>query len=243
MTNLFVKARSRQARKEPKSDEYYADRLITFLDPSGSTSEAYRSLRTNLLYAQVDNPPKVIVVTSPRQGEGKSTTTANLAVVLAQAGKRVLLLDCDFRIPVIHKFFGLHNFHGMTDILVGEKSLQEVWKEPIEGLKVVPVGPIPLDPAEVLGSQRFSNFLTSVRKEFDYVLLDASPVRPVSDPLVIAVQGDAVLVVLDAQNSRKIDVRRTVHDLKTIGANVLGVVMNNLPISEQEKYSYYHYGY
>src|SRR5215218_10049918 len=138
-----------------RGPEDFTKRLVTVSDPTSTASEAYRTLRTNLLYAFVDNPPKAIVLTSPGPGEGKSTTCANLGVVLAQAAKSTLILDCDFRKPVIHEFFELRNLHGMMNIMMGERNLQEVWQEPLEGLKVVPVGPIPPNPSEVLGSRRF----------------------------------------------------------------------------------------
>jgi capsular exopolysaccharide synthesis family protein len=216
-------------------------RLVTLLAPNNGASEAYRKVRTNLLYAFVDQPPKVILLTSPGPGEGKSTTCANLGVVLAQAAKSTLILDCDLRKPVIHKYFGLRNLHGIVDLLVGECSLPEVWKEPVEGLKVVPAGPVPPNPAEILGSQRFSRFLAAIREEFDYVLIDTSPVGPVSDPAILAPQADGVLLVVDAQNTRKGSGREAVHSLEAIGANVLGAVMNNVRATKGE--SYYTYAY
>jgi len=226
-------------RKRREAEEDSTGRLVTILDPTSAASEAYRTLRTNLLYSLIDTPPKVIVLTSPGPSEGKSTTCANLGVVLAQAAKRVVILDCDLRKPVIHKFFGLRNLHGITDLLIGERSLEEVWEEPVEGLKVVPAGPIPLNPAEVLGSRRFSEFLTNFREEFDYVLVDASPVGPVSDPVVLASKGDGVLLVLDAQNTRQASVRQAMDSMRAVGANVLGTVMNNAQVSPG---NYYYYG-
>src|SRR5215208_4754907 len=180
--------RRRQKEKEPEAFEG----LVTILDPTNAVSEAYRALRTNLLYGLVDTPPKVIVLTSPGPGEGKSTTCANLAVVLAMAGKSVLLFDCDFRKPTLHKIFELRNLHGIVDILVGERELTEVWKEPVEGLMVVPAGPIPPNPAEVLGAQRFSELLASEREQFDYVLIDTPPIGVVSDAAILARQGDGI---------------------------------------------------
>jgi capsular exopolysaccharide synthesis family protein len=214
-----------------------AGRLVTVLDPTSAAAEAYRTLRTNLLYAAfVDEPPKVIVLTSPGPGEGKSTTCANLGVALAQAGKNTLILDCDLRKPVMHKFFGLRNLHGIVDVLAGERSLQESWKEPVERLKVVPVGTIPPNPTELLGTRRFSELLASFREEFDYVLVDAAPVGLVSDPAILATQGDGVLLVSDAQNTRKGAVRQAVRSLEAVGASVLGTVMNNVSASEGSYY-------
>jgi capsular exopolysaccharide synthesis family protein len=223
--------------------EELASRLVTIVEPNGVASEAYRTLRTNLIYSLADAPPKVVVLTSPSPGEGKSTTCANLGVVLSQAGKEVMIVDCDFRKPVMHKFFGLRNFQGAVDVLVGERRLEEVVKEPIEGLRVVPVGPIPPNPSEILGSQRFTNFLSGARMEFDYVLVDAPPVGLVSDPAILATQGDGVLLVLDAQNTRKGSVRHAMRSLEAVRANVLGTVMNNVSASKGGYYYGYTYKY
>lgn len=219
-----------RVRMEAESDIAISAGLVTVLDPTSAASEAYRTLRTSLLYARVDSPPRVIVVTSPGPAEGKSTVCANLGVVLAQAGKNVLLIDCDFRRPVMHKIFGLHNAHGVVNILLGERSPQEVYEEPLRGLglKVLTVGSLPPNPAELLASRLLSEFLARVREEFDYVLVDSPPTGLVSDPAILAAQGDGVLLTLDAQKTRKGDVRRTVRSLTAVGANVLGTVMNNV---------------
>jgi len=212
------------------------------LDPTSGAAEAYRTLRTNLLYsAFVDEPAKVIVVTSHGPGEGKSTTCANLGVVLAQAGKNVLILDCDFRKPVIHRFFGLRNLYGVVDVLVGERKLQDLGAEPVEGLRVMPVGHIPLNPTELLGSRRFSELPASLREEFDYVLIDAPPVGLVSDPAILATQGDGVLLVSDAQTTRKGSVRQAVRSLEAARTNIVGAVMNNVETSKGSYYYSYTY--
>jgi capsular exopolysaccharide synthesis family protein len=240
MVRSLSKARLRWAERDADTDEL-ARRLETVLDPTGAAAEAYRTLRTNLLYAVVlDEPAKVIVLTSPGPGEGKSTTCANLGVVLAQAGKNVLVVDCDFRKPVIHRFFGLRNLHGIADVLIGERQLQAVWVKPLEGLHVVTAGRIPPNPTELLGTRRFSEFLASVREEFDYVLVDAPPVGLVSDPAILATQADGVLLVSDAQNTRKQSVRHAMRSLEAVGTNVLGTVMNNVKASGGD-YNYYGY--
>jgi len=183
------------------------------------------------------------VLTSPGPGEGKSTTCANLGVVLAQAGKNTLILDCDFRKPVIHRLFGFRNVRGVVDALAGERKLQDNWKEPMEGLKVVTVGPIPPNPTELLGTRRFSELLASLREEFDYVLIDAPPVGMVSDPAILATQGDGVLLISDAQNTRKGSVRQAMRSLEAVGAPVLGTVMNNVEVPKGDNYHYYGYAH
>jgi capsular exopolysaccharide synthesis family protein len=230
-----------QKGKRPAAKGDLSERLVTLRDPTGAASEAYRTLRTSLLYALVDSPPKVITVTSPGPGEGKSTTCANLAVVLSQAGKSTLVLDCDFRKPVLHRIFELRNFAGVVDILVKEQlGWSEVWHEPIPGLKVIPTGPMPPNPSELLGSKRFGQIIGQAREQYDYVLIDAPPVELVSDPAIIAVQGDGVLLVLDAQATRKGALRQSARSLNAVGANVFGIVMNNAKASRG---GYYYGGY
>lgn len=205
--------------------------LIAALDPTDVASEAYRRLRTNLLYALVDSPPKVIMVTSPGSAEGKSTVCANLGVVLAQAGKNVLIMDCDLRRPTMHEIFGLStSAGGLVDAVMGDLSLQEAYQEPLEDsdLKVLTVGDLPPNPAEFVNSRRFSEFLATIQAEFDYVLVDSSPTGLVADPLILATQVDGVLLTLDARKTRRGDVRRAMRGLTTVGAKVLGTVMNNV---------------
>jgi capsular exopolysaccharide synthesis family protein len=228
---------SRWARRKPKTRDL-TEPLITLLNLNSTVAEAYRTLRTNLLHALEVNPPKVIVVTSCHPREGKTSICANLAVALTQAGKSTLIIDCDFRKPELHRYFGLKNILGIVDVLKGRHSLQEVWKEPADLLKVIPVGSIPPNPAELLDSQRFAEFLAAVRKEFDYVLLDTPPIRAASDPIILAIQGDGVLLVLDAQTTRKISIRQCLRSLAAVNANVIGTVMNNVKGVKDEYQAY-----
>jgi receptor protein-tyrosine kinase len=232
-------------REDEPNDGYkngFDERLVTLLNPTGVASEAYRTLRTNLIYSFLDKPPKALVLTSPGPAEGKSTTCANLGVVLAQSGRDTLIVDCDLRKPIMHKFFGMRNLHGLVDVLVGERELRNTWHEPIEGLKVLPVGRRPPNPSELLGTVRFSRLLARFREEFDYVVIDAPPVMLVSDPAILSTQGDGVLLVADAQKTRKSSVRRSVRSLTDVGANVLGTVMNNVDVSSKQYY-YGNYNY
>lgn len=202
--------------------------LVTVTNPSGAASEAYRGLRTNLLYAQVDAPPTVILLTSPGSKEGKSTICANLGVALAQADHATLVIDCDLRGPTLHTIFGLRDSPNLLDVLAREDGLGDAWQEPVPKLKVVAGGPTPPNPAELLGSRRFSELLGRAGREFDYVLLDAPPVEFVSDAAILATQADGVLLAMDAQKTRKVALRRAVRGLQLVGANLLGVVVNNV---------------
>jgi capsular exopolysaccharide synthesis family protein len=230
MNRFLSRGRVRGKMKAGSSES-----LITVVDPANVASEAYRTLRTSLLHARVDPPPKVIVATSPDIGDGKSTLCANLGVVLAQAGKNVLIVDCDFRRPRIRGIFGLDDGEGspskgLSDVLAGECSPQEAYRAPLPdlSLKVLSGDALPPDPTALLESQRLREFLAGAREEFDYVIIDSPPLGMVSDPLVVATQGDGVLLVADAQKTRKGDVRLAIRRLTAVGANVLGTVMNNV---------------
>lgn len=213
--------------------------MVALREPESVASDAFRTVRTNLFYSLVDEPPKVITVTSPHPHEGKSFACANLSVVLAQAEKNTLVVDCDLRRPSLHNYFGESNLWGIVNILAGEAGIEEVWLEPLPGLRVVSVGPVPLHPAEMLSSRRFAEFLRQAREGFDYVLLDAPPTQVVADAAIVAAQGDGVLLVFDAQHTPKRTVRRSVHALETVGANVLGTIMNNMKDSREAIYQGY----
>lgn len=232
---------SRNQDEAPLDD--LAGHLATMRDPSGAASESYRTLRTNLLYSVVDLPLQVVTLTSAGAAEGKSTTCANLAVTLAQADKRVLVLDCDLRRPALHKAFSVRNLHGLVNVLAGERELPKVWQEPMRGLKLVTAGPVPPNPAELLGSGRFAELLDQARGDFDYILLDTPPVQAVSDPLILSSYSDGTLLVLDAQETRKGSVRRAAHSLEGVGAHVLGTVMNNVKADKNGYYYGYRYEY
>jgi capsular exopolysaccharide synthesis family protein len=219
----------------------FSEALVTIQDPASAVAEAYRMLRTNLFYARVDTPPKVIVLTSADHDEGKSITVANLGVTLAQAGKNTLILDCDLRKPTQHKIFGTRGIEGLVDILIGEQDPREVWQEPIPGLKLIPAGARPPNPAEILTSRRLMEFLRQVRQEFDYVLVDTPPVGHASESAALATNGDGVLLVLDFQHTRKGSLRQALRRLGSVGANVLGTVMNKYeaPRSRATEEGYY----
>lgn len=215
-------------------------RLVVLAEPEGAVAEAYRSIRTSLLYSSLDEPRMMVAVTSAGPYEGKSLTCANLAVVLAQAGKKVLLADCDLRRPSLHRVFGTGNTRGVVEIVAGEAEVADCMSEPLDGLKVIAAGHVPPNPSELLGTVRFSGFLKGVREEFDYVILDTPPIQPVSDAAVVAAQTDGVIFVIDAQNTRKISVRRGVRSIEAVGSRVIGTILNNVSPSETAYQDYFH---
>ena len=227
MTDLR-EIKQRTGAQEASQTGDLGDLLVTRLQPSSAASAAYRSLRTNLFYSFAYGPLGVVVLTSPGAGEEKSTTCANLGVVLAQAKKNTLIVDCDFHNPTMHDFFGLSNDLGVADVMEGRNAAQEVWQETPEGLKVIPTGSVKPDPAGHLVHGRFADFLEEARKEFDHVLVDAPPMGSGSDAaILLSLQSDGVLLVLDSRKTRKESVRRSMHAFRTVGATVLGTVMTN----------------
>jgi capsular exopolysaccharide synthesis family protein len=199
--------------------------------PDGLGSEQYRILRTNLLHVARDGSLKTVMVSSPGPEEGKTTVCANLGLSLAQAGKSTLIVDCDLRRPMLHKAFGLKNLYGVVDAVVGGRSPQETWQEPLPGLWVMTAGPIPPNPAELLDSEHFAELLDWLRQEFDYVLVDSGPIDLVSDPAILASRVDGVLLVIDPRSSREDDVQRAMRSLDAVGANILGTVMNKVRVN------------
>ena len=228
------------SRRQAQMDEVDAlsEQLVTVLDPAAVASEAYRSLRTTLLYAVANAPPTVILITSPGLMDGKSTTCANLAVVLAQAGKETLVIDGDLHKPSLHKIFGLPNVNGVVNVLTGEYDLSETCAEPFPGLKVLSTGPIPPNPAELLISGRLAPLIGQARQLFDYVLIDSPPTELVTDPMIIATQADAVMLVLNSEGTSKASMHRAVQDLEAVGANVVGTVINKAPKTETRRYEH-----
>jgi capsular exopolysaccharide synthesis family protein len=210
-------------------EDEFSGRLVTVLDPTNPASEAYRILCTSLLYTLAGSSLQAaIVVTSPGRAEGKSTVCANLGVVLAQAGNRTLILDCNLREPAIHRIFGLPITPGIAEVIGDNCDLEEACQEPLSGLKVLTAGATIPKPTEVLSSQRFLELVVNARQEFDYVLIDSPPTANLPDPGIIATQGDGVLLVLDAQKTDRKNLHRAARTLNAAGANILGTVMNDL---------------
>ena len=217
--------------------------LITQTDPKNPAAEAYRVIRTSIQFAQAGKSLKTIALTSCTPNEGKSTTIANLAVVLTQAGKSVLLIDCDMRNPTVHKNFKLSNKVGLSScISMGTALADAVQETGIENLDALTGGVIPPNPSELLGSERMQHILVRAKEEYDYVLLDTPPVLPVTDALVLGNLVDGVILVLDS-GEIKVEMARDVkNQLVNAGANILGVVLNKVR-SEHHGYGYGYYYY
>lgn len=215
--------------------------LIAHNDLKNPATEAYRVIRTSIQFAQAGKELKTLAFTSCMPNEGKSITVANLAVVLTQAGKSVLLLDCDMRNPTVHKNFNLSNKVGLSScISMGTALSDAVQKTSIEGLYALTGGVIPPNPSELLGSEQMKNVLQRAKEQYDYVLIDTPPVMPVTDALIVSRFVDGMILVI-ASAEVKVEMARDVkNQLVNAGANILGVVLNKVR-SEHHGYGYYYY--
>ncbi len=220
------------------------DHLITMKHPRSPVTEAYRVLRTNLRFSEIDSSG-TLLVTSSGPGEGKTTTAANLAVILAQAGRRVLLLDTDLRRPNLHRFFDLPNEVGLSNLILGDAPTTDavIQTTAIEGLKLITSGPLPPNPAEVLDSDRMSEILAHLRTEADVLILDSPPVLAVADASILGSRCAGVIMVVDAGHTRTDACRRALETLLRTGAKVHGVVLNKLSPRRSTGYYYNYYYY
>ncbi|WP_043931175.1 CpsD/CapB family tyrosine-protein kinase [Bacillus sp. EB01] len=215
-------------------------KLITKLDPKSPISEQYRTLRTNIQFSSVDEEIKKIMVTSSGPGEGKSTTTANLAVVFAQQGKSVLLIDADLRKPTVHYSFNLTNTIGLTNVLSHQVELKEAINETdVKGLYVVSSGPIPPNPSELLGSRMMDSFIKEAEGKFDIVLFDTPPVLAVTDAQILSNKCDGTILVVSSEKTEIEQAVKAKELLATAQAKVLGVVLNNRKFEKNQQYYYY----
>ncbi len=219
------------------------DAPITVTEPRSPTAEAYRKLRTNVSYASVDHSMRTIMITSAEPGEGKSTTIANLGVVLAQNGKRVTVADCDLRHPRVHAYFGLPNRHGMTTLFAPHPVLlTQTRQTQVENLSVITTGSLPPNPSELLGSQKMQSILEALRQTADIILIDTPPILAVTDATALAPSLDGVLLVVRPGKTRASAVRQSLEQLHQVNARVLGVVLNDVMIrggAYGYRYNYY----
>lgn len=205
--------------------------LITLTDPRAPAAEAYRTLRTNLLFSTVDDPVHALVLTSPTSNAGKSTTAANLAVTLAQGGRSAILVDCDLRRPQQHEIWGIANERGLTTMMLeagalAEPPLQDVG---VENLSLLTSGQLPPNPADLLGSRKMDEVIGVLKARAEIVLFDAPPALVVSDALILGSKVDGVIMVVRAGHSRRDHAIRTRELLAQLKVRLLGSVLTNAP--------------
>lgn len=212
--------------------------LIAYEDPTSSITEQYRLIRTNIEFASVDKQIKTIVVTSPSPGDGKSMTAANLAIILAQQDKRVLLVDADLRKPSVHYTFKVDNRYGLTNLLTKQNILEKSkLKTSLLNLDVLTSGPIPPNPAELLNSKNMELIIEELNNNFDYIIFDTPPVLAVTDAQVLANKCDGIVMVISSGKTTKKEALKTKDLLYKIKTPLLGVVLNGVDY-RNDKYKY-----
>jgi succinoglycan biosynthesis transport protein ExoP len=234
-------ARNRKALAAPAINSERAHQLVT-LDPHSSAAEAYRVLRTSVLLSAAGQPPKTVLITSGQPGEGKTTTAINTAISLAQLGASVLIIDCDLRRPTTHKVLGVEYVQGLSTYLSqAHVTLDDVIQPlPIENLSLLPCGPIPPNPAELIISDRMKEMLNELSVRYDHIIIDSPPLINVTDPVILSTMVDGVILVVHGGKSTRDIVRRARQELATVGAKIFGVVLNNVDL-KREGYDNYYY--
>lgn len=218
--------------------------LVSFKNPKSRSAEAFRTLRTNIQFSCLDTELKSIVVTSSGSGEGKSTVMANLAITMAQSGKSVILVDCDLRKPSIHKKMGVSNSVGLTNVLVQNVKKEDCMMESsVKNLFILTSGPVPPNPAELLGTRKMRDFIGELKKEFDMVLIDAPPVLAVTDAQILSSIADGVIFVASYGEAQKDAIVDAKHLIDKVGGKVIGIVFNKVPEGVSSYQGKYYEGY
>lgn len=224
--------------------EVYSSNRLAVIDNRSSAAEAYRVVRTSMLLSAAGNPPKTVLVTSGQPGEGKTTTVVNTAISLAQLGASVLIVDCDLRKPSVHKVFGIEHHKGLSTYLSRDIEVDElITKLQIPNLSVLPCGPIPPNPAELISSERMKGLLRVLSERYDHVLIDSPPLIHVTDPVILSSLVDGVILVVHGGKSTRAVTQRARQELAAVGAKVFGVVLNNVDVRRDGYDDYYYYRY
>jgi len=220
-----------------------------YLEPTSPAAEAYRTIRTAVYFGSPNGQAKTLLITSPAPGDGKSTLVSNLAITMAQASQRILILDADFRKPMQHKIFEISDEKGLSSVISGQELLTNViCKTVVDGLDILPCGPIPPNPSEMLNSEAFKGLLTELEGKYDRILIDSPPVMPVTDARILGAICDVTLLVLRAERSTRKSGQQARDGLLSVGTNILGTVVNDIKRGKghygyYSAYGYGHYGY
>ena len=231
-----------------RRQQAFDSRLVTRSDVGSPISEAYRAFRTNITFLNIDEPLKVLVLTSPGPAEGKSTSVVNLAITLAQQNTKTLVVDCDLRRGIVHKIFGEESAKpGLTNVLLKENTLEEAVRTADIGggqnLYILPTGTLPPNPSELLGSKHMRGLLAELRERFDMILLDSPPLNLVTDAAVLGAEADGVIVIASAGATDRSALRYAMDQLRAVNAHVSGTVLNDLDYAGRGRYYGYGYGY
>jgi non-specific protein-tyrosine kinase len=207
--------------------------LVTLTDPRSPVAEAYRTLRTNLMFSTIDHPLATLLVTSPAPEEGKSTTLANLAVTMAQGGRQTILVDCDLRRPRQHELFGVPAEPGLSNAILDKVDEPRLTASGVEGLSLLTAGAVPPNPADLLGSRRMEAIIANLKSRADFVLFDAPPVIAVTDAALLASKLDGVLLVVSAGHTQRDHALRAKDLLEKIHVRLVGTVLTNAAVDRR----------
>jgi capsular exopolysaccharide synthesis family protein len=227
-------------RKFKNNKELKKGFILTDMEKNDVIAEQFRTLRTNMQFIQIDKRLKTLVITSPRSGEGKSTTAANLSIVLAQQEKKVLLIDTDLRKPSVHHMFNLTNGTGFTNVVTNQAGIKNTAnRTSISNLVVLTSGPLPPNPSELLASNRMKRFLEDIKKQYDYVIFDTPPINEVTDGLILSSYVDGTILVIRNGKTEIEIAKKAVNAVKKVEGNLLGAVLNDCPNKKLHYSNYY----
>ena len=235
-------AKTKSLEPPKKQHESLSKELVVVRNQLSMIAESYRTIRTALMLSQAEHPPKVIVLTSPSPGDGKTMTTLNLAIALAQGGQRVLVIDADLRKGRCHKLVDVDNHHGLANVLAGHAALQDsIQKTSIANLHLLPRGALPPNPADLLMSQKMRAVMRDLRQSFDFIVIDSPPIIAVSDAAILSAMCDGVLLVFHGEKTTTVRARRAVERLESVGTPILGVILNNVDMRNPDYIDYRSY--
>lgn len=204
-------------------------------------AESYRKVVANIEFANIDQNIKTIMVTSSLAGEGKTTTLCNLASVMTDAKRKILIIDLDLRKPTVHKKFNISNSKGLMELLMNKDDYKNYINNVYRGLDVITSGKIPPNPAEIVNSKAIRELIKELSEHYEYILIDTPPIAMVSDPITISTYTDAVILTIAYSHTEREIAKKSVASLKHVNANIIGTVLNKIPITKQNKYYYYNY--
>ncbi|MDO5517457.1 MAG: CpsD/CapB family tyrosine-protein kinase [Clostridium sp.] len=231
---MFFKSKLEKAVENQTHIGFVAERK-----PKSVTSEAYRTLRTNIQYSSFDKKIQTILITSAEAAEGKSTVSGNLAISFAQNNNKVLLIDCDLRKPSLHKKFKISNLSGLSEVLLGKESIEDTVQKRNDNLYILTSGKIPPNPSEMLSSSAMNGLIKLLRDNFDIIILDSAPVGAVTDAQVLSTKVDGTILVTRAERTKRDRVIESKTLLEKVGANILGSVLHAVENTKGKYYYYY----
>lgn len=233
------------AKKKNKSQELSSDKLVALHHKKSPATEAFRTIRTNLQFMSPDKELRVIMVTGSEAAIGKSTVASNLALTFSMTGQKTLLMDTDMRKPMLHKLFDLPNFQGLSSYLAGDQDqIEDLIQEcKHSGTFLLPAGPIPPNPSEMLNSKKMEDLIKKCKKESAITIIDAPPLLPVTDALLLSQKVDGVIMVAEINQTKKEVFTKGIERLQQVNANILGTILNKYPVNKSSYYTYENYYY